>query len=659
MFPRIQKPFISLLLSVAILLPAGFAYGREPSAQKPSEEVRTTAPQKSPAEIFAACLMKLAAVIDPTAGTPAEPLSAHVKIVELEGGPSQLAGLEGDLAYLAPDRLKLSTTVDGNIYAFARQDQKLGIIGGKLALLGSPDVPRFAAKPDEKDGTRLEPFRVPLQREQLAIAPFFFKIEARPSATIDGVNCHVLRVTPLPEAAELLKTSNLQLDLWIRETDSLPARIGFSDLKDFSALVEFTDIKLGGELPADTWKLNVPAGTKVERVALSHITKFFEALVAKFTQEIPTLGPATGEHKNLATTEGGRLDEIDGTKVLFLKGTPEEMGRQHGELMKNEAGDLVDSILYGVGVGSSFAKGTWFFGEIEGAVKRLEPFIQPRHQREMDALAAASGKDREEVRLANFFPELFHCSGFALYGDATEGGRMYHGRILDYLMGMGLEQNAVVIVSQPDEGNAWVNLGYAGFIGTITAMNEKHISIGEMGGRGEGDWDGKPMAQLMREVMENADTLDEAVEIMRKGPRTCAYYYVIADGNTKRAVGIAATPTTFEVIEAGESHPLLPNPSKDTVLMSAGSRYEELAKRVKDGFGKFDDQKARDLMTRPVCMNSNIQSVLFAPETLDFWVANADAKNVASHTRYTHYNLAELLKDAPPAASKVAAAGAQ
>jgi hypothetical protein len=42
-------------------------------------------------------------------------------------------------------------------------------------------------------------------------------------------------------------------------------------------------------------------------------------------------------------------------------------------------------------------------------------------------------------------------------------------------------------------------------------------------------------------------------------------------------------------------------------------------------------------------MTSNIQSVLFAPDTLDFWVANADSQNVASHTRYTHYNLAELL----------------
>jgi hypothetical protein len=259
-------------------------------------------------------------------------------------------------------------------------------------------------------------------------------------------------------------------------------------------------------------------------------------------------------------------------------------------------------------------------------------------------MAAAVGLEKEEIRLANFFPELFHCSGFALMGEATVGGRMYHGRILDYLKGVGLEPNAVVIVHQPDDGNAWVNISYAGFVGSVTAMNAKHISMGEMGGRGEGNWDGKPMAQLMREVMEKAGTLEEAVEIMRRGPRTCEYYYVIADGKAKRAVGIAATPTTFEVIEPGQSHPRLPHPLKDTVLMSAGDRYEKLAERVKDGYGKFDADSARRLMERPVAMKSNIHSVLFAPDTLEFWVANADAHNVASHTRYTHYDLKELLQ---------------
>jgi hypothetical protein len=211
------------------------------------------------------------------------------------------------------------------------------------------------------------------------------------------------------------------------------------------------------------------------------------------------------------------------------------------------------------------------------------------------------------------------------------------------MKGIGLERNAVVTVFRPDQGHGWVNVGYAGFTGSVTAMNDQHISIGEMGGRGEGNWDGKPMAQLVREVMERAGSIDEAVEIMKRGPRTCEYYYVVADGRARAAVGIKATPEIFEVVRPGEAHPQLDSPIKDTVLLSAGDRYRELVRRTEDGLGKFDEESARELMKRPVCMNSNIHSVLFAPDTLDFWVANSNGDIPAAHTRYTKYNLAELL----------------
>jgi len=198
-------------------------------------------------------------------------------------------------------------------------------------------------------------------------------------------------------------------------------------------------------------------------------------------------------------------------------------------------------------------------------------------------------------------------------------------------------------VYQPDGGNAWVNLGYAGFVGSVTAMNAKGISIGEMGGDGYGEWDGKPMAHLVREVMEKADTLDDAIRIMRQSPRTCHYYYVISDGKTRRAVGIEATPTVFRVVKPGESVAELPHAFEDAVLLSAGDRYETLCDRVKSNYGSFNALSARNLMSSPVCMPSNIQSVLFRPDTLDFWVANADSQNVASATRFTHYNLKQLL----------------
>jgi outer membrane lipoprotein-sorting protein len=633
------------------LLAALCACAQQSPAQPPA--------QKSPQEMLGAAVGKIAALIEPAPGSPAQTFCATVKIVQANGVGKGLAGHSIEVALQAPDHFKLTAEVEGRPLVVCRDGQRMWINAPakKFGLLGSPDVPRFSATPDQKDGTQLPPLKLPLPKDQLLLFPLLLQVESLPEETLDNVRCRVLRATPQLQTIETFKIPKLEVKVWLRETDSLPARLCVANDKGLDLVLEFQNIQLGEAWPAERWKLSAEGGAKVETVALSHLTRFVPTALSLLNLKVPTLGPAKGERKVLATEGKGRLEDHDGTKVLFLKGTPEEMGQQHGSLMRKQVKDLVNKMFYGIGVGSSFEKGRWFIGEIEEAQRRVMPFVDQRYLQEMDAIAAATGNDKEEIRLANFFPELFHCSGFAVFGSATVDGRMYHGRILDYLKGVGLEPNAVVVVRQPDYGHAWVNISYAGFVGSVTAMNAKHISIGEMGGRGEGNWDGKPMAQLLREVMEKAGTLDEAVEIMRKGPRTCEYYYVIADGNTKRAVGIAATSATFEVVQPGQSHPRLPHAIKDAVLMSAGDRYEELARRVQAQHGKLDAEAARRLMDRPVAMTSNIHSVLFGPDTLDFWVANADSQNVASHTRYTHYSLDELLKSEPP--KPVAAAGAQ
>jgi len=633
------------------LLGALCACAQQPPAQTP--------PQKSPQEVLGAAVGKIASLFEPAPGSPAQTLSATVNIVQASGLGKGLAGRSVEVALQAPDHFRVAAEVEGRRLVLCRDGQQMWINAPakKYGVLGSPDAPRYSTAPDQKDGTLLPPIKLPVPKDQLLLLPLLLQVEALPDETVDNAPCRVLRAALQPQTMELFKSPKLEFKLWVRETDMLPARLAVTGDKGVELLVEFQNIQLGPAWPAERWKLNPAGGAKVDVVARSHLTRFVPTALSLLNLKVPTLGPAKGERKVLATEGKGRLEDHDGTKVLFLKGTPEEMGRQHGTLLRKQVKDLVNKMLYGIGVGSSFEKGRWFFGEIEQAQRRVMPFVDQRYLQEMDAIAAATGNDKEEIRLANFFPELFHCSGFAVFGSATVDGRMYHGRILDYLKGVGLEPNAVVIVHQPDYGHAWVNVSYAGFVGSVTAMNAKRISIGEMGGRGEGNWDGKPMAQLLREVMEKAGALEEAVEIMRKGPRTCEYYYVIADGNTKRAVGIAATPDTFEVVQPGQSHPRLPHAIKDAVLMSAGDRYEELAKRVQSQYGKLDAGAARHLMDRPVAMTSNIHSALFAPDTLDFWVANADSKNVASHTRYTHYNLAELLKSQPP--KPVAAAAAQ
>ena len=600
------------------------------------------------ADEFTAAAKKVAALLEPKEGA-AQTLSTRLHVVRAP--MKEVLGREARVAYQWPDKLVLSTQIDGSDYALGREGGTVWfhVSGKQWGVIGKPGVARFAQDPASIDDTVLPPFTLPYQAE-LGLLPTLCRFEERAPEVVDGQPCRVIVAIPTAVTRFTFKLPKLRVELAIPES-GIPARVAVMDDEKLDVAVELLDAKVEAPWPPEKWKLPAKEGDHIETTAVSHFARAGQAALTQLRAKIPTLPPLDGSRVLLATEGQGRLELHDGVRVLFLSGTPEEMGRQHGTLVKHEVGVLVDRILYGVGVASSLAKGKWFFGEIETAQARLQKFMDPRYLREMDAMADAAGRPREEVRLANYFPELFHCSGFALMGPATKDGRIFHGRVLDYLKGVGLEQNAVVTVLRPDVGNAWVNVGYCGFIGSVTAMNEKGISMGEMGGRGEGQWEGKPMAELVREVMEKASTLEEALAILRNSPRTCEYYYVITDAKAKRAVGIKATPQIFEAIEAGGSHPQLPDPVEGCVLMSAGDRYKELVRRVKAGCGGFDAESARALMTRPVCMTSNIHSVLFAPDTLDFWVANADGENVASATVYRKFNLGELLKAEPAKAT--------
>jgi len=170
------------------------------------------------------------------------------------------------------------------------------------------------------------------------------------------------------------------------------------------------------------------------------------------------------------------------------------------------------------------------------------------------------------------------------------------------------------------------------------------VALGEMGGGGEGLWDGTPMPILMRMGCERAKTLDDACRIFREAKRTCEYYYVFSDGKIPNAVGVGATPEKIEFIKPGQAHPLLPTPVGDCVLLSAGSRYRHLVRKVKEQYGQFDVAAACDLMKRPVAMRSNLHDVLFVPQDLALYVANARGSKAACDQPYRRYHLPSILK---------------
>lgn len=356
-----------------------------------------------------------------------------------------------------------------------------------------------------------------------------------------------------------------------------------------------------------------------------------------------TADNGTPQLKEVARCEGGLLCTSQGKKVLIVAGTPEQMGAAHGKLMKEDARGLFEKVIYVVGTAETINSGGWFMDRMEEIQRRTGPHIPKRFIAECDAMSRAAGLSVRDGRYGNLFPERFHCSGVAVRGKASAGGKVVHARVLDYMRDINLQAGAAVIVFMPEGYNKWMTLSYAGFIGTVTAMNEHGLAIGEMGGRGEGDWDGMPMSLLLRDVMERAKTVDEALKIIKETPRTCEYYYVLSD-KSQNIAALYCTPEKMEILRPGQQHPLLPQVPEDTVLISGPGRAEELSRRLLDNYGRIDVPMMIEIIKRPVAMDSNLHDAIFTPETLEMWAADAGRHTVACDEPYARFNLGELVR---------------
>ncbi|MFM7077680.1 MAG: alpha/beta hydrolase family protein, partial [Planctomycetaceae bacterium] len=89
----------------------------------------------------------------------------------------------------------------------------------------------------------------------------------------------------------------------------------------------------------------------------------------------------------------------------------------------------------------------------------------------------------------------------------------------------------------------------------------------------------------------------------------------------------------------------------DAVVLSAGDRLLCLRERVKERYGKIDEEGALRLMDRPVAMTSNLHNVLFVPEKLVLHVAHASHSRPAAECPSVRLDLAALLGKVPGAAA--------
>lgn len=362
-----------------------------------------------------------------------------------------------------------------------------------------------------------------------------------------------------------------------------------------------------------------------------------------------------------------RLELVNGQKAIYLKGSPYDIGYQQGMLLKSEIAENIQRFI--TPILSSERAPLPVITHFLKAFPKIIPHIPEDLMQEMRGIADAAEIPFDHILLLNLFPEMFHCTGITVSGDATANGELYHVRVLDYAAGNGLQSTAVLVVVEPDQGIPFLNITYAGFVGCVTGMNLSKIAIGEIGGKGYGHWDGIPMAFLLRTVLQYATSLESIGKLLAESPRTCEYYYVFSDGKTGESCAFYATADSLKHISLGECYPkfspvsntfetfsVIPNGEsqspcavvydqlKDMIMITRGDRYDLLKNRLAAVYGRIGLTELQEIIYPPIAHQANLHNAIFAPATLDVWIAHAGKNNEpACHEPYHHVNLKSLL----------------
>ena len=380
--------------------------------------------------------------------------------------------------------------------------------------------------------------------------------------------------------------------------------------------------------------------------------------------------------------QAARVEYRDGLPIVYLSGTPREIGRQHGELLRQQVRESVRDVL---GFFYRYLKvpgvRTWVVNWwLDRAWHQAQPYVSADHLEELRGMSETSGVPLKDLFRLHAVPDrTYSCSNFAVWGGATRGGRLLHVRNLDWKIGVGIQKYAAVFVVRPEGKRPFVSFGWAGFSSVLTGVNDAQISVGQIGAEtADVTFAGEPMAFLIRRILEEAGTVDEAVALVLRAPRTVGINYIVADAKTRRAVAIETTRSHARVFEANdpaERSVSYARPVADAVFRAdtaidqrirerqiasggrpdepgleppSGSAYEKRylgqANGIVSRYGTLTPESAIAI-AQAIAPSSNVQSVLFAwPEA---WVANARGTTPAAQTPYHHFNVEELLAGGP------------
>ena len=397
-----------------------------------------------------------------------------------------------------------------------------------------------------------------------------------------------------------------------------------------------------------------------------------------------------------------------GDLVLHLDGTWYDMGYEQGKLMSKEIKQTfacVDGLIHHY---DPVVPGSWAINLLYKYVYMKEdPYVRQEFKDEMKGVSDGAGVPVKNIAAFHSMIYLASCSVVAAWGKATKDGNLYFFRSLDYPLnfvdpktGTAIQDLSMMIIYRPKGGVPYISFSWPGFIGTVSGMSSQGMVVGVLTNTSKYEQAaGVPMVFRLKQVLEEATNLDQAIQILSQKPFEGGYNLVAADAKAPDAAvveinarnvysgrwngpaesnhyayrGKEYSYSPIEDVVMRTNHPLSSELIKDKTGKiedakddsTSVARYNDLKARISKDYGSLDLEKMNGLMRshyqamyqgpKDKKYQPTMHQVAYAPKSGDFIISFAHGNPhkeskfaISAYNKPCHqYNFFQLLNAQP------------
>jgi hypothetical protein len=338
-----------------------------------------------------------------------------------------------------------------------------------------------------------------------------------------------------------------------------------------------------------------------------------------------------------------------GVTVVYLKGTPYEIGFAHGKLCKDEIIN-VNSIYWDYyDYLKKQSDDKWL-----PLSRSLERYIPEEYISEMKGIADGSGIEYDKILFLNTLTTIAMADGCFAFAFKDNESEITTVRQIDISTNSPYSKKMILYIIKPQQGYGFAAFLIPGMVSGETGMNENGITISENNIHiKQTVWDTIPINHLSRSTLQYSESIYDVERLLKERKIYPARLLFVSSKKSASIFEFANKEIARINMENGylamANHACI-IPSKNITSPST-KRFNYGNHFLKKNLEDMDIEKAIKLVRSPRIswrwnpFVNNRQSIIFSPSILDFWVAIPPKSDFipASYGPYVGFNLQQEL----------------